>query len=79
MASSTSARGSVKLLYGLQTVVAGARAEALEARAHQGLHPAGGRDRLDLRGHFGPDFSKYDLDEHVQNIEIPGIRGCSTR
>lgn len=28
-----------------------------------------------MSGHFGPDFSTYDLDEHVQNIEIPGIQG----
>jgi alkanesulfonate monooxygenase SsuD/methylene tetrahydromethanopterin reductase-like flavin-dependent oxidoreductase (luciferase family) len=28
-----------------------------------------------ISGHFGPDFSKYDLNEHVQNIEIPGIQG----
>ena len=27
------------------------------------------------RGHFGPDFSKYDPNEIVQNIEIPGIQG----
>jgi long-chain alkane monooxygenase len=28
-----------------------------------------------ISGHFGPDFSKYDPNEHVQNIEIPGIQG----
>jgi long-chain alkane monooxygenase len=28
-----------------------------------------------ISGHFGPDFSKYDPDEVVQNIEIPGIQG----
>ena len=26
-------------------------------------------------GHFGLDFSKYSPDEHVQNIEVPGIQG----
>lgn len=28
-----------------------------------------------ISGHFGPDFSKYDPNEFVQNIEIPGIQG----
>ena len=28
-----------------------------------------------ISGHFGPDFSKYDPNEIVQNIEIPGIQG----
>ena len=28
-----------------------------------------------MSGHFGLDFSKFDLDEHIQNIEVPGIQG----
>jgi FMN-dependent oxidoreductase (nitrilotriacetate monooxygenase family) len=67
--------GSVKLLYGLQTVVAETRSEAVEK--HERLKaqiPLEGALAW-ISGHFGPDFSKYSLDEHVQNIEIPGIQG----
>ena len=46
-----------------------------EARAHQGLHSARGRDGLDIRA-FRAGFSKFSPDEHVQNIEVPGIRAC---
>ncbi len=67
--------GSVKLIYGMQTVVAETRREAVEK--HERI-----KEQIPLEGalawisgHFGPDFSKYDLDEHVQNIEIPGIQG----
>jgi alkanesulfonate monooxygenase SsuD/methylene tetrahydromethanopterin reductase-like flavin-dependent oxidoreductase (luciferase family) len=28
-----------------------------------------------MSGHFGLDFSQFSLDEHVQNIEVPGIQG----
>ncbi len=67
--------GSVKLIYGLQTVVAETRQEALEkqARIHACI-PLEGAVAW-ISGHFGPDFSRYDLDERVQNIEIPGIQG----
>jgi len=67
--------GSVKLIYGLQTVVAETRSEALEK--HERLKaqiPLEGAIAW-ISGHFGPDFSKYSLDEHVQNIEVPGIQG----
>jgi alkanesulfonate monooxygenase SsuD/methylene tetrahydromethanopterin reductase-like flavin-dependent oxidoreductase (luciferase family) len=67
--------GSVKLIYGLQTVVAETRSEAQEkyARIRECI-PLEGAIAW-ISGHFGPDFSKYDLNEHVQNIEIPGIQG----
>ncbi|OAN87468.1 nitrilotriacetate monooxygenase [Marinobacter sp. EhC06] len=67
--------GSVKLMYGLQTVVAETREEAQEK--YQRIIdciPLEGALAW-MSGHFGPDFSTYDLDEHVQNIEIPGIQG----
>jgi long-chain alkane monooxygenase len=67
--------GSVKLIYGLQTVVAETRRAAQEK--HEQLKasiPLEGAVAW-ISGHFGPDFSKYDLDEYVQNIEIPGIQG----
>jgi FMN-dependent oxidoreductase (nitrilotriacetate monooxygenase family) len=67
--------GSVKLIYGLQTVVAETRRAAQEK--HEALKasiPLEGALAW-ISGHFGPDFSKYSLDEYVQNIEIPGIQG----
>lgn len=67
--------GSVKLLYGLQTVVAETREEAQEKyKRIIDCIPLEGALAW-MSGHFGPDFSTYDLDEYVQNIEIPGIQG----
>lgn len=67
--------GSVKKIYGVQTVVGLTRSEAQEKYERI-------RDCIPLEGalawisgHFGPDFSKYKLDDIVQNIEIPGIQG----
>lgn len=67
--------GSVKLLYGLQTIVAESRDEAQEKyeRIKECIPLEGALAWIS--GHFGPDFSTYDLDEVVQNIEIPGIQG----
>jgi len=67
--------GSVKLIYGLQTVVAETREEAqAKYERIKACIPLEGALAW-MSGHFGPDFSTYDLDEHVQNIEIPGIQG----
>ena len=67
--------GSVKLIYGLQTVVAETREEAQEKYERiKACIPLEGALAW-ISGHFGPDFSTYDLDEYVQNIEIPGIQG----
>ena len=67
--------GSIKKIYGLQTVVAETRSEAEEKWARI-------RDCIPLEGalawisgHFGLDFSKFGLDENVANIEVPGIQG----
>ena len=67
--------GSVKLIYGLQTVVAETRSEAREKyeRIRACIPPEGALAWIS--GHFGLDFSKYSPDEHVQNIEVPGIQG----
>jgi len=67
--------GSVKLIYGLQTVVAETRAEAQEKYEciRSCIPPEGALAWMS--GHFGLDFSKYSLDEYVQNIEVPGIQG----
>jgi FMN-dependent oxidoreductase (nitrilotriacetate monooxygenase family) len=69
------AEGSVKLIYGVQTVVAETReeAEAKYQRIKACIPPEGALAWMS--GHFGLDFSKYDLDEYVQNIEVPGIQG----
>lgn len=67
--------GSVKLIFGLQTVVAETRQEAREKheRLKACIPPEGALAWIS--GHFGLDFSKYALDDHVQNIEVPGIQG----
>jgi long-chain alkane monooxygenase len=67
--------GSVKLIFGLQTVVAETRQEALEKheRLKACIPPEGALAWIS--GHFGLDFSQYALDEYVQNIEVPGIQG----
>jgi len=66
---------SVKRIYGVQTVVGLTRSEAQEKYQRiQECIPLEGALAW-ISGHFGPDFSKYDLNEHVQNIEIPGIQG----
>ena len=67
--------GSVKLFYGLQTVVAETRQEAQEKYERiKALIPPEGALAW-ISGHFGLDFSKYDPAEYVQNIEVPGIQG----
>jgi FMN-dependent oxidoreductase (nitrilotriacetate monooxygenase family) len=66
---------SVKRIYGVQTVVGLSRSEAEEKyRRIQECIPLEGALAW-ISGHFGPDFSKYSLDQVVQNIEIPGIQG----
>lgn len=67
--------GSVKLIYGLQTVVAETRQEAQDRheRIKAFIPPEGALAWIS--GHFGLDFSQYDPDEHIQNIEVPGIQG----
>jgi FMN-dependent oxidoreductase (nitrilotriacetate monooxygenase family) len=67
--------GSVKRIYGVQTVVGLTRSEAQEKYERiQECIPLEGAMAW-ISGHFGPDFSKYDPNEQVQNIEIPGIQG----
>jgi long-chain alkane monooxygenase len=69
------APGSVKRIYGVQTVVGLTRSEADEKyqRIRECI-PLEGAVAW-ISGHFGPDFSKYDPNEIVQNIEIPRIQG----
>jgi FMN-dependent oxidoreductase (nitrilotriacetate monooxygenase family) len=67
--------GSVKLIYGLQTVVAETRSEAQDKyeRIKACIPPEGALAWMS--GHFGLDFSTYPADAIVQNIEVPGIQG----
>lgn len=67
--------GSVKLIYGMQTCVAETRSEAEDKweRIKECIPLEGALAWIS--GHFGPDFSTYNLDDIVQNIEIPGIQG----
>jgi FMN-dependent oxidoreductase (nitrilotriacetate monooxygenase family) len=66
---------SVKLIYGVQTVVGETAAEAQEKYERIMSHiPLEGALAW-ISGHFGPDFSQYDLDQYVEEIEIPGIQG----
>ncbi|MBE9061395.1 LLM class flavin-dependent oxidoreductase [cf. Phormidesmis sp. LEGE 11477] len=67
--------GSVKLIYGLQCIVGESHEHAKE-KYEQILSNIPLEGALAwISGHFGPDFSTYDLDEYVQDIEIPGIQG----
>ena len=67
--------GSVKLIYGLQTVVDVTRERAQEKfefiKSHMPLEAA----LTEMSGHTSLDFSKFDLDAQVKNIEVPGIQG----
>jgi FMN-dependent oxidoreductase (nitrilotriacetate monooxygenase family) len=66
---------SVKLIYGVQTVVAESAAAAQEKYERiLSQIPLEGALAW-ISGHFGPDFSQYDLDQYVEEIEIPGIQG----
>jgi len=67
--------GSVKFIYGIQTVVAPTRAEAAAKYERiKACIPLEGALAW-MSGHFGLDFSQMDLDAHVQNLEVPGIQG----
>jgi|TARA_A100001011_G_scaffold386549_2_gene462619 FMN-dependent oxidoreductase (nitrilotriacetate monooxygenase family) len=67
--------GSVKLIYGLQTVVAETRSEAEDKYERvKACIPLEGALAW-MSGHFGLDFSTYNLEDPVQNLEVPGIQG----
>jgi len=66
---------AVKRIYGVQTVVGQTRAEAEEKyqRIRECIPLEGALAWIS--GHFGLDFSRFSLDDIVQNIEVPGIQG----
>lgn len=66
---------SVKRIYGVQTVVGASRSEADEKyRQIRECIPLEGALAW-ISGHFGLDFSRFRLDDVVQDIEVPGIQG----
>lgn len=67
--------GSIKRIYGLQTVVGETRAQAEEKfeRIKECIPLEGALAWIS--GHFGIDFSQYSLDENVANVQVPGIQG----
>jgi long-chain alkane monooxygenase len=66
---------SIVRIFGLQTVVGLSRSEAEEKyqRIKENIHPEAALAWIS--GHFGLDFSRFNPDEYVQNIEVPGIQG----
>jgi FMN-dependent oxidoreductase (nitrilotriacetate monooxygenase family) len=68
-------KGSVRLIYRVQTVVAETReeAQAKYERILACIPPEGALAWMS--GHFGLDFSTFDLDDLIQDIEVPGIQG----
>ena len=61
--------------FGVQTVVAETRREAQEKYERiKACIPEEGALAW-MSGHFGLDFSQYNPDEYIQNIEVPGIQG----
>lgn len=67
--------GSVKYIFGVQTVVA-ATSEEAQAKYERikACIPLEGALAW-MSGHFGLDFSTYDPDDIIQDIEVPGIQG----
>lgn len=67
--------GSVKLIFGVQPIVGTTRSEAKEKQEMiRALVPQRGAMAL-ISGHFGLDFSNYEPDAVIQDIEIFGIQG----
>jgi long-chain alkane monooxygenase len=68
-------RGEIKLIFGLQTYVGATREQAQEKMEFIKSHIPLEGGLAFISGHFGLDFSKYKLDDVVQDIEVPGIEG----
>ncbi|WKN48906.1 LLM class flavin-dependent oxidoreductase [Nocardioides sp. Arc9.136] len=68
-------RGDVKYLFGVQTVVAPTEEEAqAKYERIKACIPLEGAIAW-MSGHFGLDFSTFDPDDQIQDIEVPGIQG----
>ncbi len=67
--------GSVKYIFGVQTVV-GTTPDEAQAKYERikACIPLEGALAW-MSGHFGLDFSTYDPDDTIQDIEVPGIQG----
>ncbi|MCR5976955.1 NtaA/DmoA family FMN-dependent monooxygenase [Gordonia jinghuaiqii] len=69
------APGDVKYFFGVQTVVAETHDEAVAKYERiRSCIPLEGALAW-ISGHFGLDFSTIDLEDFVQDIEVPGIQG----
>ncbi|SDU46143.1 LLM class flavin-dependent oxidoreductase [Gordonia westfalica] len=67
--------GDVKYFFGVQTVVAETHDEAVAKYERiRSCIPLEGALAW-ISGHFGLDFSTIDLEDFVQDIEVPGIQG----
>ena len=68
-------QGSVKLIYGVQPIVAETREEARRKHAHiLSLLPPEGSLAM-LSGQLSCDFSRFDPDAPLESVPIPGIQG----
>jgi FMN-dependent oxidoreductase (nitrilotriacetate monooxygenase family) len=66
---------SVKLIYGLQTVIDRDRSRALERLEEFRENVQIGSAMAIMSGHTGVDFSQYDLDDPLEDVDAQGIRG----
>jgi FMN-dependent oxidoreductase (nitrilotriacetate monooxygenase family) len=67
--------GSVKLIYGVQPIIADTRSEAEDKAAFiRSLLPPEGSMAM-LSGQLSVDFSAYDPDRLLEDIPVPGIQG----
>jgi FMN-dependent oxidoreductase (nitrilotriacetate monooxygenase family) len=66
---------SVKLIYGLQTVIDRDRTRAQERLAEFEEKVQIGSAMAIMSGHTGVDFSQYDLDDPLEDVDAQGIRG----
>jgi FMN-dependent oxidoreductase (nitrilotriacetate monooxygenase family) len=66
---------SVKLIYGLQTVIDRDRSRAQERLEEFREKVQIGSAMAIMSGHTGVDFSQYDLDDPLEDVDAQGIRG----
>jgi FMN-dependent oxidoreductase (nitrilotriacetate monooxygenase family) len=66
---------AVKLIYGLQTVIDRDRTRAEERYEELKERIQIGSAMAIMSGHTGVDFSEYDLDDPLEDVDAQGIRG----
>lgn len=65
----------VKLIYGLQTVIDRDHNRAVERYEELKERVQIGSAMAIMSGHTGVDFSQYDLDDNLEDVDAQGIRG----